>query len=153
VYNQWRDTNFSVQWCYESFIQHRSMQRARDVREQLEDMLERVEILPSSTSEPESILKAVAAGFFSHAAKLQNNGAYRTVKQGQTVAIHPSSSLYQELPRFLLYHELVYTSREFMRQVIEIKPEWLIEVAPHYYKRKMVQRNAKRKGEFVVEIE
>mmetsp|Transcript_3518 Transcript_3518/g.8466 ORF Transcript_3518/g.8466 Transcript_3518/m.8466 type:complete len:1087 (+) Transcript_3518:95-3355(+) len=153
VYNQWRDTNFSIQWCYESFIQHRSMQRARDVREQLEDMLERVEILSSSSSEPEPILKAIAAGFFSHAAKLQNSGTYRTVKQGQTVAIHPSSSLYQELPRFVIYHELVYTSKEFMRQVVEIKPEWLIEVAPHYYKRKMVQRNVKRKGEFVVEIE
>eukprot|EP01050_Picozoa_sp_SAG11_P010367 SAG11_NODE_1033_length_6095_cov_5.337725_10_plen_97_part_00 len=26
-----------------------------------------------------------------------------------------------------------------MRQVIEIKPEWLIEIAPHYYKEKDIE--------------
>jgi len=33
-----------------------------------------------------------------------------------------------------VYHELVSTSKEYMRQVIEIEPEWLLEIAPHYYK-------------------
>jgi len=45
---QWVETGYSTQWCYENFIQHRSMKRARDVREQLESLLERVEIEPSS---------------------------------------------------------------------------------------------------------
>lgn len=44
VYEQWADTNYSTQWCYENFIQHRSMKRVRDVREQLEGLMERVEI-------------------------------------------------------------------------------------------------------------
>ena len=35
VYNQWANTDFSTQWCYENFIQHKSMRRARDVRDQL----------------------------------------------------------------------------------------------------------------------
>ena len=26
-----------------------------------------------------------------------------------------------------------------MRQVIEIKPEWLVEIAPHYYKKKEIE--------------
>ncbi|XP_055376601.1 pre-mRNA-splicing factor ATP-dependent RNA helicase DHX16 isoform X2 [Condylostylus longicornis] len=30
VYNQWAETDFSTQWCYENFIQYRSMKRARD---------------------------------------------------------------------------------------------------------------------------
>ena len=30
--------------CYENYIQHRSMKRARDVRDQLEGLMERVEI-------------------------------------------------------------------------------------------------------------
>ena len=34
-----------------------------------------------------------------------------------------------------MYHELVFTSKEYMRQVVEIKPEWLVEIAPHYYVR------------------
>ena len=44
VYEQWEETDYSTQWCYENFIQHRSMKRARDVRDQLEGLLERVEI-------------------------------------------------------------------------------------------------------------
>jgi len=35
----------------------------------------------------------------------------------------------------VIYNELVFTSKEYMRDVIEIKPEWLIELAPHFYKR------------------
>jgi pre-mRNA-splicing factor ATP-dependent RNA helicase DHX16 len=34
----------------------------------------------------------------------------------------------------VIYNELVFTTKEFMRELIEIKPEWLIEIAPHYYK-------------------
>lgn len=44
VYNQWAATDFSTQWCYENFIQHKSMRRARDVREQLVNLLTRVEV-------------------------------------------------------------------------------------------------------------
>ena len=44
VYNQWADTDYSTQWCYENFVQVRSMKRARDIRDQLLGLLERVEI-------------------------------------------------------------------------------------------------------------
>ncbi len=39
-------------------------------------------------------------------------------------------------PKWVLYHELVETSKEYMRNIIVIKPEWLVEIAPHYYKPK-----------------
>ena len=48
--------------------------------------------------------------------------------------IHPSSGLSKESPRWLVYFELVFTTKEYMRNVIEIKPEWLAEIAPHFYK-------------------
>ncbi|KAL3819076.1 hypothetical protein ACJIZ3_004981 [Penstemon smallii] len=141
VYNSWKDTNFSTQWCYENYIQVRSMKRARDIRGQLEGLLERVEI--EKTSNPndlDAIKKAITSGFFPHSAKLQKNGSYRTVKHPQTVQIHPSSGLAQVLiPRWVVYHELVLTSKEYMRQVTQIKPEWLVEIAPHYYQLKDVE--------------
>jgi len=121
------------------------MKRARDVRDQLEGLLDRVEIEHSSTQDDVPIRKAITAGFFYHTAKLQRSGAYRTVKHNQSVQIHPSSSLFQTLPRWMIYHELVYTSKEFMRQVIEINPEWLIEIAPHYYQAKDVLDDATKK--------
>ncbi|XP_059558128.1 pre-mRNA-splicing factor ATP-dependent RNA helicase DHX16 isoform X2 [Myotis daubentonii] len=71
-------------------------------------------------------------------ARLTRSG-YRTVKQQQTVFIHPNSSLFEEQPRWLLYHELVLTTKEFMRQVLEIESSWLLEVAPHYYKAKELE--------------
>jgi pre-mRNA-splicing factor ATP-dependent RNA helicase DHX16 len=83
--------------------------------------------------------KCVTAGFFYHTAKLQKNGAYRTVKNPQTVHIHPSSGLSKESPRWLVYFELVFTTKEYMRNVIEIKPEWLAEIAPHFYKAKELE--------------
>ena len=33
----------------------------------------------------------------------------------------------QPPPRFILYYELVLTSKEFARSVMEIKKEWLLE--------------------------
>ncbi|KAG8448692.1 hypothetical protein GDO86_015677 [Hymenochirus boettgeri] len=44
VYTQWVECGHSLQWCYENFIQARSLRRARDVREQLEGLMGRIEI-------------------------------------------------------------------------------------------------------------
>lgn len=41
---QWVESGYSTQWCYENFIQFRSMRRARDVRDQLEGLMERIEV-------------------------------------------------------------------------------------------------------------
>ena len=140
VWNQWVECNFSTQWCFENFVQLRSMKRARDVRDQIVALLERVDVPLISlddVSDMTPVKKSLTAGFFHNAAKLQKSGdSYRTIKQNQTVMIHPSSSLYKEHPRFIIYYELVLTSKEFMRQVTEIEAEWLVELAPHFYKEK-----------------
>ncbi|KAK6470029.1 pre-mRNA-splicing factor ATP-dependent RNA helicase DHX16-like [Huso huso] len=145
VYTQWVESGYSTQWCYENFIQFRSMKRARDIREQLEGLMERIEI--ELTSSPEDVIpirKAVTAGFFYHTARLSKSG-YRTVKHQQTVYVHPNSSLFEEQPRWIIYHELVFTTKEFMRQVIEIDSAWLLEVAPHYYKAKELEDPSSKK--------
>ncbi|XP_020225788.1 pre-mRNA-splicing factor ATP-dependent RNA helicase DEAH1 [Cajanus cajan] len=146
VYNSWKETNFSTQWCYENYIQVRSMKRARDIRDQLAGLLERVEIeLTSNANDLDAIKKAITSGFFPHSARLQKNGSYRTVKHSQTVHIHPTSGLVQVLPRWVVYHELVLTAKEYMRQVTELKPEWLVEIAPHYYQLKDVEDSSSKK--------
>lgn len=136
-YTEWAETSYSIQWCFESFIQVRSMRKARDIREQLEGLCERVEIDQeiSSPDDLDSILKAITSGFFYNTAKLGKSGDYQTVKQHRTVYIHPSSVLSkeEELPGWLVYFELAFTTKEFMRQVAPIQPNWLIEIAPHFY--------------------
>lgn len=70
------------------------MKRARDVRDQLEGLMDRVEIeKTTNVQDHDAIRKTIAAGFFYHTAKLQKSGSYRTVKNSQTVDIHPSSGL------------------------------------------------------------
>lgn len=146
VYNSWKETDYSTQWCYENYIQVRSMKRARDIRDQLEGLMERVEIeICSNASDLDAIKKAITSGFFHHSARLQRDGTYKTVKNPQTVHIHPSSGLAEIRPRWVVYHELVLTTKEFMRQVTELKPEWLVEIAPHYYQLKDVDDSGTKK--------
>eukprot|EP00808_Paulinella_micropora_P001053 g33924.t1 len=138
VYNEWAETNYSVDWCYENFVQTRSLKRARDIRDQLEDMVERVEVpLVESGGDDVKIRKAITSGFFFNTARL-DKGGYKTIKHNQSVQMHPSSCLAKELPRWVIYHELVLTSKEYMRSIIEIEAEWLMEIAPHFYKKKEV---------------
>uniref|UniRef100_A0A1B6C691 RNA helicase n=1 Tax=Clastoptera arizonana TaxID=38151 RepID=A0A1B6C691_9HEMI len=146
VYKQWADSDFSTQWCYENFIQYRSMKRARDVREQLVGLMQRVEMdIVSNPTETINIRKAITSGYFYHIARLSKGGNYKTVKHNQTVMIHPNSSLFEELPRWIIYHELVFTTKEFMRQVSEIESKWLLEVAPHYYKPRELEDSTNKK--------
>src|SRR5690606_17711332 len=94
----------------------------------------------------------IAGGFFYNCAKLSKDGSYKTVKNAHTVYIHPGSSLFKETPRWVIYHELVYTTKEYMREVLEINSDWLMEVAPHYYKNvdladsSNYKKNVKNKG-------
>ncbi|KAH9042047.1 pre-mRNA splicing factor [Lactarius pseudohatsudake] len=140
VWEQWADTNYSQQFCYEQFLQYKSLCRARDIRDQLAGLCERVEVVVQSNPNSNDITpiqKALTAGYFYHTAQLQKSGdSYRTLKTNQTVYIHPSSSLFQHQPpvKTVVYYELVMTSKSYLRQVMEIKPAWLLEVAPHYFK-------------------
>ena len=148
VYEQWLQSGYSRQWCVEHFIQYRSMCRARDVRDQLDSLMQRVEIEMRSTEDHANIRKSFTAGYFYHVATFGKvAGQYKTVKSQQPVLIHPNSSLFEPKPRWVLYHELVLTTKEYMRGVIEIDPKWLLELAPHLYKgdefQKLMDKNRK----------
>ncbi|XP_015781179.1 pre-mRNA-splicing factor ATP-dependent RNA helicase DHX16-like [Tetranychus urticae] len=146
VYNQWVEMGYTKQWCAENFIQYRALVRARDIRDQLESLMDRAEVeIKSNPTEFVLIRKAILTGYFYHVARLGGGGgSYRTLKQHQPVSIHPNSSLFDEEPRWVLYHELVLTTKEYMRQVIEIEPKWLVEIAPHFYKSEEVEDLCKK---------
>ena len=116
------------------------MKHARDVRDQLSSLAERVEIEKcSADGEWVPVRKALTAGFFYNTARRDKKDSnYRTLKQHQSVAVHPSSSLVESKPKCVIFHELVFTSQEYMRQVLEIEAKWLLEVAPHFYKQKEI---------------
>ncbi|KAG5949913.1 hypothetical protein E4U53_005652 [Claviceps sorghi] len=150
IWNQWVDSDFSPVWARENFLQQRALTRARDVRDQLAKLCERVEVAPSTcgASNLVPIKRAITAGFFPNAARLQRSGdSYRTVKNNTTVWIHPSSVLMAVDPpeKTVIYFELVQTTKEYMRGVIPIEVKWLAELAPHFHKKKDVEALEEKK--------
>lgn len=141
IFNQWADSGYSQQFCYENFVQFKSLGRVRDIRDQLAQLCDRVEVVVESLpNEIIPIQKAITAGYFYNTARIDKGGGYRTTKNNHTVYMHPSSGLIgmQPPPRFILYYELVLTSKEYMRQCMPIEGSWLSELAPHYFNKKEV---------------
>ncbi len=157
-----------------------------------------------STSHPPGknytrVCKAITSGFFFHAARKDPQEGYKTVVEQQPVYIHPSSSVFQSQPDWVIYHELVLTTKEYMRevgffwgvgggsglvvhvrpraakgrsiparltqpprpktaasqqpppppprnrQVMHIDPQWLVELAPRFFKPADAHRLSRRK--------
>lgn len=148
IWEQWVETGYSQSWCYENYLQFKTLSRARDVRDQLAGLCERVEIVPQSNPNSNDITpiqRALVAGLFHYSAQLQKSGdSYRTTKSHQTVYIHPSSSLFNNQPpvRTIVYYELVMTSKSYLRQVMEVKPQWLVEAGPHFFNANDVEQMA-----------
>ena len=79
------------------------------------------------------VRKAITAGYFSHVARCQKD-VYKTIIDDHEVFIHPSSALFNKNPEWVVYHEVVNTSKEYMRNVSTINPKWLMDVAGKYFK-------------------
>lgn len=152
VWNQWVEADFSPVWARENFLQQRSLTRARDVRDQLAKLCDRVEVDASSscggTTNPRPVLRALTAGFFQNAARLGRSGdGYRTLKSNASVWVHPSSVVMASNPppRTVIYYELVQTSKEYMRSVMPVDVRWLSELAPHFHRKKDMEQFEERK--------
>lgn len=124
-------------WCYDNFINYRSIQSADNVRKQLERLMIKLNLPLVSTDFNSAdyytnIRKCLAAGMFMQVAHMQRQGHYLTVKDQQVVAIHPSSVL-DSKPQWILFQDFVLTSRNFVRIVSSVRVDWLVDLAPHYY--------------------
>jgi ATP-dependent RNA helicase DDX35 len=110
-----------------------------------------------------AIRRAVCAGFFVNAAQLQSDGSYQLVRQparalpmermraggvapptdGSAAAatrlqIHPTSVLHAsraagQKPAWVVFHDVHASGQTWMRDVCVIEPQWLVEIAPHYF--------------------
>jgi ATP-dependent RNA helicase DHX8/PRP22 len=152
VYNGWKGSSFSNPWCYENFIQARSMRRAQDVRKQLLGIMDRYkhDIL-SAGKDYNRVRRAICSGFFRNAAKKDPQEGYKTLVEGTPVYIHPSSALFNRAPEWCIYHELILTTREYCHNVLSIEPKWLVEVAPQFFKVADVNKISKRKRQEKIE--
>jgi len=126
-----------TQFCFDNYINARSMKSAENVREQLKRTMERLNLQMLSTDFRDkeyypNIRRCLVAGYFMQVAHLEKSNHYLTVRDNQVVALHPSTGITHK-PEWVLYHEFVLTSKNFIRTVTQVRGEWLLEIAPSYY--------------------
>uniref|UniRef100_A0AAQ5ZKW4 ATP-dependent RNA helicase DHX15 n=1 Tax=Amphiprion ocellaris TaxID=80972 RepID=A0AAQ5ZKW4_AMPOC len=130
VYHAFKQNHESNQWCYDNFVNYRSLMSADNVRQQLSRIMDRFN-LPRRSTEFTSrdyyinIRRALCTGFFMQVAHLERTGHYLTVKDNQVVQLHPSTVL-DHKPEWVLYNEFVLTTKNYIRTCTDIKPEWYV---------------------------
>ena len=128
------------------------MKRAQDVRKQLVTILDRYRMdIVSAGKNFNKVRKCIVAGYFTNAAKKDPQEGYKTMVESQPVYIHPSSALFNKNPEWVIYHELVLTTKEYMRNVLSIDPKWLVELAPNFYKQGDPTKPSKAKQQQKIE--
>lgn len=127
--NKGEDTK---QWCHKHYLSARHLSSADSVRSQLKRIMETqgLELLSTDFNDKNyytNIRRALVAGFFMQVAKKESSGKiYRTMKDNnQAVMIHPSSVLQTDY-EWVLYNEFVLTTKQYVRTVTGIRPEWLL---------------------------
>lgn len=148
VYEQWSSHGCSAEWSAKHYLQHKVLRKAKEVRAQLLD-LARPQKLPlgdSSSASRSSVYdtgdkwdrlrKAIAASYHHHAAKAKTTaGEYTNCRTGAPAHLHPTSALYGmgSTPDYVVYHELVATTKEYMQCATAVEPEWLAEMGPAFF--------------------
>ncbi|RUS34216.1 putative Pre-mRNA splicing factor [Jimgerdemannia flammicorona] len=131
----------SARWCRDRFLDFKALSRAMAIRAQLARYLARFDVPVESSRDSVAIRKCLVGGYFAQAASADEGpeGVWRSVRDGVVLNIHPSSVLFNRRPKWVIFHEVVETTKPFMRDLTVIEPEWLAELAPHFYEFKNVK--------------
>ncbi|CAI9106588.1 OLC1v1005778C1 [Oldenlandia corymbosa var. corymbosa] len=155
VYQQWKANQYRGDWCNDHFLQVKGLRKAREVRSQLLDILKTLKI-PLTTCGPDwdVVRQAICSAYFHNAARLKGVGEYVNCRNGMPCHLHPSSSLFGlgYTPEYVVYHELVLTTKEYMQNVTAVEAQWLADLGPMFFSIKdsdtsMLQHKKKQKEE------
>ena len=154
VYNMWKMNGYSDGWCTKHFLHPKALRRAKEVREQLVDIVgsqKNMELVSCGT-DWDVIRKCICSGYYHQAAKVKGIGEYINLRTSVTMQLHPTSALYGlgYLPDYVIYHELILTSKEYMSCVTAVDPHWLADLGDVFYsiKEKGYSARDKRVTEF-----
>lgn len=147
-----------AKWCHDNHLNFKSMSRAVSIRNQLRRYLERLgvkvdETLSSSSSsnppylatkstitsteKTTRILQCLTSGFFSHAAKMQPDGSFRSVSGNVTMHAHPTSLMFNRKAQYVIFHELLETGEKvYIKNVSKVEKSWLVDFSGGFYNMK-----------------
>ena len=136
VYSQWKANNFSDFWCKKHFLHSKSLKKAKDIKEQIELIMKSNKVpVTSSGYEWDVVRKCICSGYFYQAAKVHGFGEFVNLRTGMKLQLHPTSALFgmSDLPQYVVYHELMLTTKEYISTVTAVDPLWLIEYGGVFY--------------------
>ncbi|EKD19166.1 pre-mRNA splicing factor ATP-dependent RNA helicase prp16 [Drepanopeziza brunnea f. sp. 'multigermtubi' MB_m1] len=148
VYSQWKSNGYSDAWCTRHFLHPKSLRRAKEIREQLGDIMKMQKMaMISCGTDWDVIRKCICSGYYHQAAKVKGIGEYVNLRTSVSVQLHPTSALYGlgYLPDYVVYHELILTSKEYMSTVTSVDPKWLAELGGVFYSVKEKGYSAREK--------
>lgn len=155
VYKQWKEHDYRGDWCNDHYLQVKGLRKAREVRSQLLDILKQLKIpLKSCGPDWDIVRKAICSAYFHNSARLKGVGEYVNCRTGMPCHLHPSSALYGlgYTPDYVVYHELILTTKEYMQCATSVEAHWLAELGPMFFSVKdsdtsMLEHKKKQKEE------
>ncbi|KAI3877863.1 hypothetical protein MKX03_028749 [Papaver bracteatum] len=136
VYQQWKANQYRGDWCSDHYLHVKILRKAREVRSQLLDILKTLKI-PVTTCglDWDVVRKAICSSYFYNAAKLKGIGEYVNCRNGMPCYLPQNSALYGlgYTPDYVVYHELILTTKEYMQCATAVEPQWLAEMGPMFF--------------------
>ncbi|GAA5909863.1 hypothetical protein JCM6882_002035 [Rhodosporidiobolus microsporus] len=136
VYTQWKSNGYSDAWAARHFLHPKTLRKAREVRTQLLDIMkhQKLDIIPCGT-DWDVIRKTICGAYFHQAARVKGIGEFQHLRTAVPMHLHATSSLYGlgYLPDYVVYHELVLTSKEYMSIVTSVDAYWLAELGSKFF--------------------
>ncbi|NXD77212.1 DHX37 helicase, partial [Halcyon senegalensis] len=139
------------QFCEENGLRYKAMLEIRRLRGQLTTAVNSVctdaglyvdpKMKPPTEAQATYLRQIVLAGLGDHVARRVQaeelldekwKNAYKTALLDDPVFIHPSSVLFKQLPEFVVYQEIVETTKLYMKGVSAVEPEWIPALLPPY---------------------
>ncbi|XP_072248973.1 probable ATP-dependent RNA helicase DHX40 [Leuresthes tenuis] len=139
VFQSCKDSDRPSAWCKENWIHWRALKSAFSVETQLREILHRLQRkrdFPVETydgNKTELFRRCLCSGYFTNVARRSFGKVFCTMDgHGSMVHIHPSSSMFDEEAEldWIIFHDVLVTSRMYIRTVCPIRYEWVKDLLP-----------------------
>jgi ATP-dependent RNA helicase DHX8/PRP22 len=130
IYKAWEDAGFSYGFCKRRGLNHQNMAYVRRYVNQLRGLFGD----SKKGGGEEEVVIALCSGFIMNIARRQKDG-YISLYEKSECYIHPSSSLYKTSPPLVLYNDILFTKREYMKHCLSVDPKTLEMVPNNLYGR------------------
>jgi pre-mRNA-splicing factor ATP-dependent RNA helicase DHX38/PRP16 len=150
VYQQWMANGRRDGWCVKHFLHPKALRRAQEIRNQISDIMKSNNMeLVSCGYDLDVVRECICSGYYHQAAKRKGLGEYINLRTAVSVQLHPTSALYNsgDPPDYVVYHELILTSKEYMSCVTAVDPHWLADLGGVFYSVKEKGFSAKGRRE------